>query len=136
VEDNGAKAMPEEPESKQSSQALELFKLFQQVGHSFLGLVILEIGWTFVLVLASKLTGEEHGPPAIGGLLLTHLWIYGGLVILLFWAAYSRLIAYVMRPFLLILKIVFDIIFVVVVLVFALIDLMLLPIVRPIRKWL
>jgi hypothetical protein len=62
--------MPEEPESKQSSQALELFKLFQQVGHSFLGLVILEIGWTFVLVLASKLTGEEHGPPAIGGLVV------------------------------------------------------------------
>jgi hypothetical protein len=71
------KAMSEESESKQASQALKFLKLFQQVGRSFIGLFLLEIGWTLLLVLATKLTDEEHGPPAIGGLPLANLWIYG-----------------------------------------------------------
>jgi hypothetical protein len=65
---------------------------------------------------------------------LSDLWIYGALVILVFWGVYSRLVSYVMAPVLIVLKIIFDILFVIVAIVFSLVDLLLLPIVRPIRR--
>src|SRR5262249_286341 len=126
--------MAEESESPKSSQAVELLKLFQQVGRSFAGLFLLQIGWIMILVLAAKLTGEEHGPPALGKLHFTTLWIYGGLVILVFWGFYSRLISYVLAPIFILLKRIFDFLFLVLAIALALFDWALLPAVRPLRK--
>jgi heme/copper-type cytochrome/quinol oxidase subunit 2 len=57
------------------------------------GLFLLEIGWTLILVMATKLTGEEQGapkgPPKIGETPLTTWWIIGGAVIFLWWGLYS-----------------------------------------------
>jgi hypothetical protein len=56
------------------------------------------------------------------------------LVILAFWGFYSRFISYMMAPVLIVLTIVFDILYVIVAIVFRLVDSPLLVIVRPIRR--
>ena len=122
----------EDSESKPSSQAIEFLKLFQQFGRSFLGLLLLEIGWT--LVLATKLAGEEHGPPMLGPVPFTRIWVYGALLIAVFWGFYSRLISYLLAPLLIVFKIIFDILFVLVTIVSVLLDFILTPIVSPLRK--
>ena len=126
--------MSEDSESKQSSQAIEFLKLFQQLGRSFLGLLLLEIGWTLFLVLATKLTGEEQGPPTLGTLPFTQIWVYGAVLIAVFWGVYSRLISYLMAPLLIVFKIIFNIFFVLAAIIFGLLDLSLRPIVRPLRR--
>jgi hypothetical protein len=126
--------MPEESKSEPSSQAVEYLKLFQQVGRSFVGLFLLEIGWTLVLVLATKLVGEEHGPPSIGKLPFTQIWLYGAVIVAISWGIYSRLISYALAPVLIISKIIFDILFIAVAIIFGIMDSCLRPIVRPLRR--
>lgn len=52
--------MAEESELLSGSHAREYLKLFRQEGRSLAGLVLLEIGWVLLLVLASKLTGAPR----------------------------------------------------------------------------
>ncbi|HEY7303494.1 MAG TPA: hypothetical protein VH601_05245 [Bryobacteraceae bacterium] len=101
--------MAEEPELPSGSHALEYLRLFRQEGRSLAGLVLLEIGWVLLLVLASKLTGaagespaaghENAGRPAIWSVPINFLeiWAIGGLAILFLWLVYSGLLSQVLR---------------------------------------
>lgn len=51
--------MSEKSEAKYAAEAFELFRLFDRIGRSFYGLLLLEIGWLLILILAAKLTGEK-----------------------------------------------------------------------------
>jgi hypothetical protein len=129
----------DESTSKLLAQATDLFTLFQQVGRSGAGLILLEIGWTLILVLATKLTGEE-GSPAIAEVALTTWWLIGGAIILFLWVLYSRVYTYVTAPFVLPLKVLFDVVFLILAFIFLLLDLSLWPIAYPlhllsVRRW-
>jgi hypothetical protein len=100
--------LAEESDLMSSSHARDYLRLFRQEGRSLAGLVLLEIGWVLLLVLASKLTGAngegtaEHGGaarPAIWSLPLNFLeiWAIGGLSILFLWLVYSGLLSQVLR---------------------------------------
>jgi hypothetical protein len=127
--------MAEESGPRPISQTLELMSLFQRFGKTFLGLLLIEIGWTAVLVLATKLTDSEHGAPSIGQVSFIRLWIYGAVILAVFWGFYSRLIYVIMSPIMLMLKFASNIIFTLVAVFLVILDNAILNhIVRPIRE--
>lgn len=100
--------MAEESETQSGFNAREYLRLFRQEGRSLAGLVLLEIGWVLLLVLASKLTGAagegaaEHGKvaqPSVWSVPLNFLeiWAIGGLSILFLWLLYSGLFSQALR---------------------------------------
>jgi hypothetical protein len=125
----------EDASSKQASQTVEYLKLFQQIGRTFLGLLLIEIGWTVFLVLATKLTGSESGAPTIGTFSFVAVWVYGAVILAVFWGFYSHLIQYVASPIVVILKIFSDVFFVIIAFILVILDsAVVVHIVRPIRK--
>ena len=100
--------MAEESDVMSGSHAREYLRLFRQEGRSLAGLVLLEIGWVLLLVLASKLTSGAsegtagHGnaaPPTLWSVRLNFLeiWAIGGLTISLLWLVHSGLLSQVLR---------------------------------------
>jgi hypothetical protein len=57
-------ASPTEPrhDAKYASEAFEFLRLFQRIGRSLTGLVFLELGWTLLTVLATRLAGTSGTP--------------------------------------------------------------------------
>ncbi len=90
--------------------------LLQRFGRSATGLLILEIGWTSLLVLAAKLA-DPTGEPRAVGVAFINIWIVGAVIILLIWAIYSRIYAYIVQPVYIIAKPIQTILFIVGVLV-------------------
>jgi hypothetical protein len=88
-----------EQDSRPFSQVTGFVQLFQLFGRSSAGLLLLEAGWTVILVLVTKLTGEEE-PPEIAGVPLTAWWVAGCIVIAFVWVIYSGLYIYLLAPLL------------------------------------
>jgi hypothetical protein len=112
----------DENATKLDSKMVELLKLLQRFGQSVTGLLILEIGWTSLLVLASKLVRESDGIQRIGNIPLDIVWLYGAIFILIGWIVYSRLYAYLVVPAVIVLKPVADFIFAIFVLACGVFD--------------
>lgn len=111
--------MSEKSEAKYAAEAFELFRLFDRIGRSFYGLLLLEIGWLLILILAAKLTGEKAGPPMLAvpmptvigppylrfeDVRITAVSVVGGILIFAGWVFYSRLHHYLVVPFALLLR--------------------------------
>jgi hypothetical protein len=90
-----------EAEPKYATEIYALLRLFDRVGRSFAGLLILELGW---VLLANQIAKLGASPPADEERVPTPafwvLWMWaGGACVLLFgWILYSRLFHYFIRP--------------------------------------
>ena len=109
--------MPEELNDKLELKVTELLILFERFGRSALGLFLLEIGWTFLLLMASKLASEGGREVSLLG-----TWKAGAIVIAVFWAFYSRLYAYLTTPLIFLLRPLWDFGFMVAIGFAALLD--------------
>ncbi len=104
--------MGEKVEAKYAAEAYELFRLFERFGRSFYGLLLAQIGWLFLLLLASKIVGDKNGPPALAFPVLTFdspyvafqdvrlavVAVMGSIIIGIGWVFYSRLHHYIVAP--------------------------------------
>lgn len=95
--------------------------LLQRFGRSATGLLILQIGWTSLLVLAAKLV-DPAGEPHAAGIPFINIWVVGAFVILLIWAIYSRVYAYITQPALILAKPIVHSLFVAGILISILLD--------------
>ncbi len=82
--------MSEEIDTKYASEVERFIDLFQVFGRSLAGLLLLEIGWTLVLVLAARLATDQANTPRMQvgsvGITLSSLWVVGALAVLFGWA--------------------------------------------------
>jgi hypothetical protein len=107
--------MAEKSDSKDDLKIVEFVKLLQRFGQSVIGLIILQIGWTTLLVLASKLGESSTGPPSVAGVSFGAIWVYGAVAIALGWSIYSRLYSYLVVPLVITAKPIVDFLFVLTV---------------------
>lgn len=137
--------MSEEPDLMSSLPAREYLRLFRQEGRSLAGLVLLEIGWVLLLLLASKLaagaggTAAEHGAPGRAVLWSVPLnflevWAIGSLAILFLWLLYSGLLNQVVRIAYTPLRPLVHFLFTIVVIVIGLLDAIVSFILRTARN--
>jgi hypothetical protein len=127
--------MPEELEGQYASQTVAYLTLFQRVGRSFLGLLLLELGWALVMVLVGKISGDEKTAPRIGSIPLTIIWAYGAILVFIGWAFYSRLYAYLIVCLTVVLKLLVDIAILALGLILILLDQVVLnPSLAPLRR--
>ena len=112
--------MDEDNKGKNAAEAVGLFQLFNRMGKSFYGWLLLEIRWLFLLWLATKVipgSATALTPPVPATISfspfhigfpesrITKIAVVGGLFVLLGWFVYSRLSHYVFKPIGLILQI-------------------------------
>jgi hypothetical protein len=103
--------MAEESDEKVELKISELLHLFQRFGRSVLGLLLLEIGWTVLLVMASKLV-PEGGSGRDEEFSLLVGWEIGAVLIAAGWSIYSRLYAYLTTPALIAFRPIWDFAFI------------------------
>ena len=141
--------MAESPEIKSGSEALKWVLLFQRVGRSFAGLLLLEIGWVLLLALAAKLTQEGETPVlGIPGFLRlkrplldianvpeTTVWVVGALLIVFGWVLYSRFSHYLITPVVLLSKLLLALGFLFLWIVAIALTILLLPLTIPLERW-
>lgn len=143
--------MAGEQDARYASEVQQFLALFQAVGTSVAGLLILEIGWTLVLILASSLNGDQgHGPtvtvPWLTGLVppraalydvpSSTVWVVGSLLVVAGWVVHSRLYVYAVSPSVIVIKPIVDGLFWLMVLLAVLLDAVLWPLLWLPRRWL
>jgi hypothetical protein len=135
--------MAEDSAPKYSSQAIEAINLFERRGRSFFGLLLLEIAWTLLFLLASKLSADSKGVPTLGftGLPLVNVWTAGAVLLLIIWLFYSRIFHYFYALIRLVTKPFIDYGFYLVLFAAIVINIILLPLAFPLelyfkKRWL
>lgn len=147
--------MPERISGKWAAEIYDLLRIFSRLNNSVYGLLLLEIGWVFLLILISKLSpsGGDSPEPAIltipfigvgGSILETRvldLVVPGSLVILLLWGWRTNLFIYISWPIIYIFKLIVIAILFIVLIIVVLVNLLLFPFFWPIeyllvRRWL
>jgi hypothetical protein len=113
--------MAEDSDEKVELKVSELVHLFQRFGRSVLGLLLLEIGWTVLLVMASKLV-PEGGSGGDKEISLLVAWEIGAVVIAVGWSIYSRLYAYLTTPALIAVRPIWDFAFIFAMIVAGALD--------------
>ena len=142
--------MSEKSNSKYASEAFELFRLFNQVGKSFFGLLLLEIRWLFVLWLTTKLIPDNADSfrlpiPYFKSLSpfniyfeetdITKIAVVGGLLVFIIWIIYSRLSQIIVRPIRLITYLTFRWLVIVISFFLFLIEMLLITLCFPLIRF-
>jgi hypothetical protein len=94
----------EKSSGKWAGEAFDFFHLFGKINKSIYGLLLIEIGWVFLLLMISKLSpaGDNPAPAKIlfpgGEILVIQLLVPGVIILLIMWCFWSGIYFYLWVP--------------------------------------
>lgn len=140
-----------EPSGKWATEAFDFLRLFQRIGKSLTGLILLEAAFGAYLLLVLKLTGSRNGFPALqfsvpwlrlralqGEIYvpITTTYLVGALFVFVCWLFYSGLHRYLIQPFRVLFKAVLAVVLVALMIALFALSALAMPITWPLETFL